>query len=110
MRITNPDGTKTTLYHRNPATHLLDIELLTGQQGLCKCTHWAREGGFVLWTHHRNCEHANHEYEAYKTIKSLVDAMELWGREEDGIPSEVWDAYKRACGMIGKQVGESEAA
>lgn len=116
MRITNPDGTKTTFAHRDPIAELQSLEAAAArvkQQNpqLCKCWNWARSSAsWVMFQHHPNCNYADPEKETFEILKALTEGMEAWARDEDGIHPAAWEAYKRACGMIGKRVEESEAA
>lgn len=110
MRIINPDGTKTTYHHRDPVGELHALEQLVGEYGLCECSHWAREGGFVMFSHHPNCEHANPERETYEILKALAEGIDEWASQEDGVYEKLWPAYKKACGMILRPIKESEAA
>jgi len=45
--------------------------------------------------HHRNCKHYNPEKDA-AMVTALVEGMDAWAADEDGIHPEAWEAYQRA--------------
>lgn len=72
----------------------------------CECQTWA--GSWKLATsHHRNCEKYDPEGDAVSLISGLIDGMNKWASDEDGIHPEAWEAYKRASFAIGRTVKES---
>jgi hypothetical protein len=61
----------------------------------CRCSTYARaslldgpDG------HHRNCE--LHPENTFALIARLVDGIDRWAAEEDGVPDRLWDAYQQA--------------
>jgi hypothetical protein len=40
--------------------------------------------------------------EGERILAALVDAVERWGAEEDGIPADAWDEYRKALAWLGR--------
>mgnify|MGYP002639974512 CR=1 FL=1 len=77
---------------------------------LCECSTWARAyGQQFMALHHRNCKHYNPEADAATLITALVEGMDAWGADEDGIHPEAWDAYQRARSATGRPVTTSSS-
>jgi hypothetical protein len=69
---------------------------------LCPCTTWARTNQTLLSGHHQRCEHYNPEADAVALIAPLLEGIERWAADEDGIPEHIWEAYGRARAAIGR--------
>lgn len=68
----------------------------------CECLNWCRDLTGFLWSHHPNCRKHRPDVEARGYVQALVDGIEQWGAEEDGIPDFLWDAYCRAVYALGR--------
>ena len=68
----------------------------------CECTTWAREPHHFFTEHHPRCPNGDSEAEKDNMIVSLVEAIERWAMDEDGVHPDAWEAYQRACWMMGK--------
>jgi hypothetical protein len=76
---------------------------------LCECTSWARDGGLFLTTHHRNCEKYEDGREISDVVRALLDDIEQWASEEDGIPESVYGNYSRVRAIFGPKRVSSRA-
>jgi hypothetical protein len=74
------------------------------QEAECECMTWARVGvGACLWLkHHPGCQHYRPEPEIRSVLLDLIDGIELWASDEDGVHPACWDAYSKACGAVGQ--------
>lgn len=68
----------------------------------CECKNWASDGSLPLLNHHHRCEKYKPVLELIDIVKGLIDGIEAWGAEEDGIPADVWETYKRAKVAMGQ--------
>jgi hypothetical protein len=78
----------------------------------CECFNWERLGhprcrgpracATPYVEHHPKCKHYDLAKESSAMVSELVHAMEAWGKEEDGIPGQAWEAYKRGKAWIGE--------
>ena len=76
---------------------------------LCECISWARDYGTSFFTnHHRNCPHYNPEEDAAEIINKLLDAMNIWGSDEDGVHPDCCDQYDRAALSVGRKILDKE--
>ena len=68
----------------------------------CDCQTLGRDNQAPLFlSHHPNCEHYDPDPEIRELLLALVDGIETWAADEDGIHSECWDAYVKACSVVG---------
>ena len=79
----------------------------------CVCANWADVNTKVrtLTGHHENCRwgHASYQMQgALCLIQDLVKGIDGWAHDCDGVPDELWPAYKRACLLQGRFVAEPE--
>lgn len=69
------------------------------QGGECDCKTWAEtdlQSGLLGNGHNTNCEHFKRDVRAVVLLERLVTGIHFWGSLEDGVPDEVWEAYKEA--------------
>ena len=69
----------------------------------CQCATWARDGPVFWIGHHPSCVHYNADEIARGLIEPLLDGIEKWAAHEDGVCSDVWEAYKNACVAMGQE-------
>jgi hypothetical protein len=65
----------------------------------CDCATWASESVQVDMLgngHHHRCQHFKPDEGAMELLTQLVEGIEYWASQEDGVPEELWDAYARA--------------
>jgi hypothetical protein len=61
----------------------------------------------ILTRHHENCPKNPGALAAVQALLTeLVRGIERWGREEDGIPGDLWGPYAQAKTLIGESVPE----
>ena len=73
----------------------------------CECKNWARTTQLLFTTHHRNCPKYTSsikgaEAECYNIIVWLLDGVQAWANDEDGIHPECYEAFKRAACFVGQ--------
>ncbi len=72
----------------------------------CECKHWARTDQLLVTTHHRNCPKYNGlkgvEAECFHTIVWLLEGIQAWANDEDGIHPDCYEAFKRAACFVGQ--------
>ena len=69
-----------------------------------ECSGWTRASGKILTNHHPNCSQYNLEDELVNLIKQLINGIECWAGDEDGVHPECWSAYEEAKIRLGEQV------
>ena len=70
---------------------------------ICECMNWARtDKGMFLTEHHPNCKFYNPVKDAKALITALVNGIEEWASDEDGVHPECYNAYKKAKIAIGQ--------
>lgn len=76
---------------------------IPGQTPLsCECAGWGGQW-FLLNLHHDECPNAIHNHELIRgLIEGLLDGMDEWASDEDGIHPEAVKAYNRACDAMGR--------
>jgi len=72
---------------------------------MCACANWARTGS-LLTNHHPDCP--QREKELQHLLESLVEGMNYWASDEDGVHYKAWDAYKAARATLGRPVRDDE--
>jgi hypothetical protein len=68
----------------------------------CECQAWATDA-MLPGGHHYGCD----KFDAKPTLallRRLVDGINFWASLEDGVCSEVWDAYVEASMIVGSPV------
>ena len=70
----------------------------------CECATWARDnhGSTLHLQHHPDCEWYRPEPEIRQLLLRLIEGIELWAADEDGVHPDCWDAYKSACAAVGQ--------
>lgn len=70
----------------------------------CDCATWGRDnlGAILHLEHHPNCERYRPEPEIRDLLQRLIDGIESWASDEDGVHPDCWDAYVKACGACGQ--------
>ncbi len=70
----------------------------------CECQTWARDNAAAIFiaSHHPNCDLYTPEIDARALLLRLIDGIESWAADEDGIHSDCWAAYVAACGAVGQ--------
>lgn len=72
----------------------------------CECCIWARTHGSFITKHHPQCPLYAPLDDAAEMIDALLDGVDAWAADEDGIHPEAWNAYQRACYAIGRKVSQ----
>jgi hypothetical protein len=74
-------------------------------QGLCECATWGRDNqsAALILSHHTACPNYSPELEVRELLQNLLDGIEAWASDEDGVHPDCWDAYVKACGACGQQ-------
>lgn len=65
----------------------------------CECLSWASDQPMLSMLgngHHQECQHYVPNVGAIELINQLVDGIKWWADQEDGVPDELWEAYKKA--------------
>jgi hypothetical protein len=57
----------------------------------CECATWGTDC-LIAGGHHYKCDHFDVK-PLIAVISALLDGMEAWALDEDGIHPEAWDAY-----------------
>lgn len=72
--------------------------------GDCECRTWGRCGAAseLILKHHPECEHYRPEPEIRQLLSDLIDGIESWASDEDGVHSDCWSAYVAACNAVGE--------
>lgn len=70
----------------------------------CECLTWGRDNAASVLhlEHHPNCEHYAPEQPLRELLLRLVDGIEAWAADEDGVHSDCWNAYQDACCVLGQ--------
>ena len=78
----------------------------------CECYNWAGTGQGVVTEHHPRCSHYDPLGDCRKIIIDLLDGMQIWAGDEDGIHPKAWDAFQRGSISVGQtnriQIGVDE--
>jgi hypothetical protein len=67
----------------------------------CECKNWCRDGRPPLAKHHRNCPAYDLESESLALVTALINGIEGWAADEDGVHPDAWDAYCQAIVFVG---------
>ena len=57
-----------------------------------------------------NCERYRPEPEIRELLQRLIDGIESWAADEDGVHPDCWEAYKAACAVVGQWDRVKESA
>ena len=78
----------------------------------CECATWGRDnhGATLHLEHHPNCERYRPEPEIRQLLLRLIDGIETWASDEDGVHPDCWEAYKAACSSVGQWDRVKESA
>ena len=70
----------------------------------CECDNWGRDSkaATLYLSHHPHCKRYQPEPEMRELLEELIDGIESWASDEDGVHPDCWDAYVRACGVCGQ--------
>lgn len=74
----------------------------------CECVMWARDGKPPITKHHPNCKKYEPVAELLLALRQMVDGIERWGIDEDGIPDHIWEHWREAKFMLGEFVPQQE--
>jgi len=71
----------------------------------CECLTWGRDnhGALLHLEHHPHCEHYRPEPEIRALLLRLIEGIESWAQDEDGVHPDCWEAYRDACCVVGQQ-------
>jgi len=69
------------------------------------CKNWCRDGSAPITEHDKKCPNYNLENESLELVKLLINGMERWGSDEDGIHKDAWEAYLKALVFVGNLNG-----
>ena len=78
----------------------------------CDCSTWGRDnlGAILHLEHHPSCERYRPEPEIRELLQRLIDGIESWAADEDGVHPDCWDAYVKACAACGQWNRPKESA
>jgi len=65
----------------------------------CECTTWAFEDVRAMMLgngHNPRCELFESGAGAMSLLAELAEGIKWWAEQEDGVPDELWEPYKRA--------------
>lgn len=68
----------------------------------CECQNWARMDQLLFTNHHKNCSWYDVEGDTKEIIAALLDGIQSWAADEDGIHPDCWQAFKNAACFIGE--------
>jgi hypothetical protein len=70
----------------------------------CECLTWGRynHGTILHLDHHPNCKLYRPEPEIRELLLRLIDGIEAWASDEDGVHPDCWEPYKAACAAVGQ--------
>jgi hypothetical protein len=91
--------------------NLENILLSQPLSSACDCQNWVDTDSRIrfLTGHHAQCPHSIDPLEAaFKLISDLARGICIWASYEDGVLSEVWDAYRRAKSLEGVFLPEDQ--
>ena len=76
----------------------------------CECKTWATDmkPDQIWFSHNPNCPHYDPQAELKELLYKLVEGVEQWAREEDGVHPDCWEAYVSACLILGRPVQTDE--
>jgi len=66
----------------------------------CECKNWARTNQLLLTKHHKNCSKYDLEGDAKEIITALLNGIQEWASDEDGMHPDCWEAFKNASCFI----------
>lgn len=72
----------------------------------CDCKDWASE--CIVAGHHIACDKFDPK-PFVRTIRELLDAMDDWASDEDGIHPAAWKAYKAASELVVRPLVSDES-
>lgn len=76
----------------------------------CECKTWAVSDATATLLgngHHQNCYAFAPDVGAMALLRELVRGIRWWAAQEDGVPDEVWEAYKKAVWITeGRMIDE----
>jgi len=73
---------------------------------MCECSKWAIDSEIIMKEHHPNCSKYNLEQDMVSLIRRLLEGIEHWAADEDGVHPDCWDAYSEAKIRLGEPVSE----
>lgn len=80
---------------------------------VCECKTWGTDDAMADLLgngHHHNCKDFVPTVGAVEIIRQLVAGIDYWASQEDGVPDELWAAYRNACFVVkGKFPAERRA-
>jgi hypothetical protein len=65
----------------------------------CDCVSWATSDAMASLCgngHHVACPHFVPTVGAVELLKQLATGIKWWADQEDGVPDELWEPYKKA--------------
>jgi hypothetical protein len=80
----------------------------------CDCRTWAtcgssdHQASLLGNGHHPTCPHFVPTVRAIHLLSELVKGIKWWADQEDGVPDELWDAYREAAFVTTGKWIESE--
>jgi hypothetical protein len=74
------------------------------QTSICECSGWGRDNrdSVLMLSHHPNCGKYKPEAECRELMLNLINGIESWAADEDGIHPACWEAYRNACFACGE--------
>lgn len=74
----------------------------------CKCRNWCSVES-VAWNHHPSCPSFNPGKDARAIVEALVNGIENWAHDEDGVHPDCWEAYKNARSFLMNPIEKEDA-
>ena len=77
----------------------------------CECLAWGNDRIYLLGRHHYACNRAARINPLLDRalVEALVDGMDTWAQDEDGIHFDAWAAYKAGCEALGRRIVKERA-
>lgn len=72
----------------------------------CECATWATD--LLVSGHHITCVRFDPR-PFVRAIYHLLDGMEHWAADEDGIHPDAWHAYREGCQLVCREISEELA-
>lgn len=69
----------------------------------CVCNTWARSDQKMVTKHHKACHLYDPEGDAMEIIEALIEGIDYWASDEDGVHYKCWDAYVAAMISVGRK-------
>jgi hypothetical protein len=70
----------------------------------CECVTYGRSNdtAILFLAHHPNCKQYRPEREIRTLLLRLIEGIEAWANDEDGVHPDCWEAYVAALNAVGQ--------